>query len=41
MLNSVRPDVRGGRLVFLNEGDPGSAEHYIFRLKRSGLMQKA
>lgn len=41
MLNSVRPNIWGGRLVFLNEGNPGSAEHYISLLKRSGLMQKA
>ena len=26
---------------FFKEGNPGSAEHYISRLKRSGLMQKA
>jgi len=26
---------------FFKEGNPGSAEHYIFRLKRSRLMQKA
>ena len=25
---------------FFKEGNPGSAEHYIFRLKRSRLMQK-
>ena len=26
---------------FFKEGNPWSAEHYIFRLKRSRLMQKA
>ena len=26
---------------FFKEGNPGSAEHYIFRLKRSRLMQNA
>ena len=25
---------------FFKEGNPGSAEHYIFRFKRSRLMQK-
>lgn len=27
-------------LSFFKEGNPWSAEHYIFRLKRSWLMQK-
>ena len=27
-------------LSFFKEGNPWSAEHYIFRLKRSRLMQK-
>ena len=40
MLNSVRPDIRGGRLAFLNDGDPGSAEHTFPGSSEAGLCRK-